>query len=137
MRFILGVLMVWMSIAQAAAEDLTSLNKIIEITKMSKVQIRLEMHDENEQELLRFCKIMAEKLGDCQMQIKSDEKKTVQAISIGTGEIEAKQSYELFNMIQKEFIDAVPGTKWNFTTHFGTDQSLGTVRLKICRKSCD
>lgn len=137
MRFILGALMVWMSIAQASAEDLSSLNKIIEITKMSKVHVTLEMHDANKQELLRFCKIMIEKLGTCQMQVKGDEKKAVKATSTATGEIEGKHAHEFLNMIQKEFVDTVPGTKWESTTNFDMAQSPGKLSLKICRNGCD
>lgn len=137
MRFFLSALMVWMSIAHAAADDLSSLNKIIEITKMSKVRVTLEMQDANKQELLRFCKIMIEKLGACQMQVKGEEKKAVKAISTASGEIEGKQAHEFLSMIQKEFIDTVPGTKWESTTNFDMAQSPGKQRLKICRKGCD
>lgn len=137
MRFILGALMIWMSIAQAAAEDLTSLNKIIEITKMSKVQIELELHDANETALVQFCKTMAEKLGNCQIHIEGQEKKRLQTSATSSGELAANQTPEFLSLVQKELIDAVPGTTWNFTTQFGTSQSVGKVRLKICRKSCD
>lgn len=137
MRFILGALMVWMSIAQAAAEDLSSLSKIIEITKMSKVQIELDLHDSSESALAQFCKTMAEKLGNCRIQIEGHEKKSLQSLATSSGEIDAKQTREFLNMIQKEFIDAVPETKWKFTTQFGTSQSVGKVRLKICRTRCD
>lgn len=137
MRFILGALMIWMSIAQAAAEDLTSLNKIIEITKMSKVQIELELQDPKETALVQFCKTMAEKLGNCQIHIKGQEKKRLQTGATSSGEIAANQTPEFLSLIQKELIDAVPGTKWNFTTQFDTSQSVGKVRLKICRKGCD
>lgn len=137
MRFLLSAFIVWMSITHAWADGLSSLNKIIEITKVSKVHVTLEVHGANEQELLRFCKIMVEKLGDCQMQVKADEKKTIKAISSATGEIEGKQAHEFLIMIQKEFIDPVPGTKWEFTTHFDMAQSPGKLRLKICRSGCD
>ncbi|MBI3714101.1 MAG: hypothetical protein HY253_14230 [Burkholderiales bacterium] len=137
MRFFLSALIVWMSIAQVAAEDLSSLNKIIEITKMSKVHVTLEMHDANKQELLRFCKIIIEKLGTCQMQVKGDEKKAVKATSTASGEIEGKQAHEFLSMIQKEFVDTVPGTKWESTTNFDMAQNSGKLSLKICRKGCD
>lgn len=71
------------------------------------------------------------------MQVKGEEKKTVKATSTASGEIEGKQAQEFLSMIQKEFVDTVPGTVWKSTSNFDMAQGPGKLSLKICRKGCD
>ncbi len=137
MKMFLGALMMWMSTALAYAGDLNVMNSFIELTKVSKVQVKLEMHDVNQQGLVEFCKAIAEKLGSCQILIRGEAGKTIQASSKASGEIEAKHARELLSAIQKNFIDTNPSAKWELDVDVKSDEDTGTVRLKICKAGCD
>lgn len=136
-RLFLGALLMWMSTARAYAGDLNVVNSFIELTKVSKIQVKLELHDVNQQCLVEFCKAIAEKLGNCHIQIRGDASKTIQSTSKASGEIEAKHARELLGFIQKNFIDTNPSAKWELDVDVKSSKDTGTVRLKICRAACD